>query len=138
MKPVVIKYGLTLFAFLAVGYPLFVRTTNLQWSFDHTILALNIFPLFGLTAFSLLWLHALSGVFEPWLRQYINFDRFVHYTSLIILASIILHPLLLFLSLEFRILDVFSYYDATYIWLAIIGWILIITYDIGKALRKYN
>ena len=132
----IIKYLIVFFAYLSVLYPLWVRVKTIQWTFDPGLLALNIFPLFGLTAFCLLWLHAISGSFEPWLRTLFDFDRFVHITATIILICIISHPLLLLAGLEFKINNIFLYYSAKYIWLAVIAWLLLITYDIGKALKK--
>ena len=81
--------------------------------------------------------HAISGVVEPWLRKHFVFDRFVHITVTSILISIILHPLLLLASLGFHFSSIFLYGER-YIWSAIIGWCLLITYDIGKALKRYN
>ena len=118
-------------------YPLWVRFENMSWSPGMSIFG-ALFPFFGLLAFSLLWLHAMAGVFEPWLRKHINFDSFVHHTSLVILISIIAHPILLLVSLKFKIGNIFLIYDPLYIWLAIIGWLLLITYDIVKPLRKYE
>jgi len=138
MNKIITKYFIIFFAWLTVLYPLLVRIKTLQWSLNIEVLSLSIFPLFGLTAFSLLWLHSISGVFENWLRKYINFDRFVQITSTIILICIIAHPLILLIGLDFNFSNVFLYYGAKYIWLAIIAWLLLITYDIGKALKKYN
>lgn len=124
------------FGYLAVLYPLWVRAHTLQFAFDMTLLP-NVFPLFGLAAFSMLWLHAISGVFEEWLRQHINFDRFVQITATLILWCIILHPLLLLFMLRFNTSDLFLAYGTTYITLGIIGWLLLITYDITKPLKKH-
>ncbi len=137
MNKKIINYFITAFAYLAVLYPLWVRIGSLDWALNATLLP-NLFPVFGLAAFAMLWLHSISGVFEPWLRKYINFDRFVHDTSFLILVCIILHPLLLLASLRFSFHELFLYGEAKYIWLAIIGWFLLITYDIGKALKKYD
>jgi hypothetical protein len=54
------------------------------------------------------------------------------------LISIILHPLLLLLIFRFNIGDIFLSYDNLYLWLGIIGLLLLLTYDIGKALKKYQ
>lgn len=137
MNNKVTKYLILAFGYLAVLYPLWVRIESLQWGFDSTLLP-NLFPLFGLAAFSLLWLHSISGVFEPWLRKYINFDKYVHDTSILILICIIAHPLLLLISLGFNVSSVYAIYGVKYIWFAIIGWCLLITYDIGKALKRYD
>src|SRR3989344_2868338 len=130
------KYIIYAIGFLAVTYPLGVRWQNSPIAFGSGFLE-TLFPYFGLLAFTLLWIHSMLGVFEPWLRKYISFDKFVDITAVIILVSIILHPLLLLMSVKFNISNVFLYYGATYIWFAIIAWILLITYDIGKALKGY-
>jgi len=132
---VAVKSFLTLFSLFAVGYPLWVRFSNTTWT-PGTDLLPNLFPFFGLLAFSMLWLHAISGVFEPWLREQINFDRFVHVTSIIILISIILHPLLLLIMMGSNFFQIFS--GGIYVWLGLIGFLLLITYDIGKLLNKYD
>ena len=137
MNKIIIKYGIYTTGWLAILYPLFIRAQNVSWSLGQNEPAL-LFPFFGLLMTSLLWLHAISGAFEPWLRKYISFDQFVHLTASVILISIIAHPLLLLVSLDFNINNVFIYYGTKYIWLAIIAWLLLIIYDIGKALKKYN
>ncbi len=137
MQATLIKYLILLFGYLAVLYPVGIRVSSLSWAIDSTLIP-NLFPAFGLAAFSILWLHALSGVFEPWLRRYIDFDSFVRNTSLLVLIFIILHPLLLFINFNFNFNDIFSNYGARYIWFAIFGWMLLITYDIGKLLKKYD
>ena len=135
MNKTATKSLLVLFSLLAVGYPLWVRSSHTIWVLDSTFLA-NLFPFFGLLAFSLLWLHAISGVFESWLREQINFDRFVRATSIIILISIILHPLLLLIMMGPAFTQII--YGGKFVWLGIIGWLLLITYDIGKLLNKYD
>jgi len=130
---ILVKSFLVLFSIAAVGYPLWVRWSDTTWAFDSTFLP-NLFPFFGLLAFSLLWLHAISGVFEPWLREQINFDRFVRVTSIIILVSIILHPLLLLIMMGSAFTQII--YGGKFVWFGIIGWLLLITYDIGKLLNK--
>lgn len=136
MNKVIIKCCIVIFAYLAVLYPLWINIGNISWSFSLTSV-FNLFPLFGLAAFTLLWLHAISGAFEPWIRKYIDFDQFVQNTSVAILFCIILHPLLLLIPLGFNFTRVFGY-GYFYIWLGIIGWLLLITYDIGKVFRKHS
>ncbi|MEK7138259.1 MAG: hypothetical protein AAB787_01995 [Patescibacteria group bacterium] len=130
----IIGYGFRIFSGLAVLYPLSMVIAERKWVFDSTFLP-SLFPLFGILAFVLLWLHAISGAFEPWLRKYIDFDQFVQNTSLVIFVCIILHPLLLLIPVSFNSTPIFTY-GSLYIWLAIIGWLLLITYDIGKLLKK--
>lgn len=130
----IIKYCILIFACLAVLYPLWVNIGNISWFFSLTVI-FNLFPLFGLAAFTLLWLHAISGAFEPWLRKYIDFDQFVWITSILIFICIILHPLILLINVGFNFSPIFLYGKLS-IWLAIIGWLLLIVYDIGKLLKK--
>lgn len=126
-------------SYLAVGYPLWVRYAEISWSLDLDSILYNLFPGFGLLAFSLLWLHSISGVFEPWLRNNFNFDRFVYQTAILIFISIIAHPLLLLMLIDFKFEQLFSSASVFYIRLGLIGWLLLITYDIGKILkRKYE
>jgi hypothetical protein len=122
---------------LAVLYPLWVRISSLDWALDITLLS-NLFPLFGIIAFVIMWLHVVPAVFEPWLNKYIDFRQFVKTTTTIVLVSIILHPLLLLILLGFNLSDLFFYGESRYIWLAIVGWLLLITYDIGKALKRFD
>ncbi|KKU22496.1 MAG: hypothetical protein UX31_C0001G0014 [Candidatus Nomurabacteria bacterium GW2011_GWA1_46_11] len=131
------KTWLAVFALVAVGLPVWTRVGSLGWQSRPDIIP-NLFPVFGLLAFSLLWLHALSGVFEPWLRRQINFDKFVDSTSLVILISIILHPLLAWANVNFSFKDLFAYGEARAIWLGIFGLLLLLTYDVGKFLKKYK
>lgn len=137
MNQKIIRYLIILFGWVAVLYPLWVRASNLHWAFDATLLP-NLFPLFGLAAGSLLWLHAISGVFEPWLRKHINFDRFVNITATLILWCLILHPLLLLVMLRFNIDELFLFYSPLYLRIGVVAWILLIIYDITKPLKKYN
>lgn len=95
----------------------------------------TLFPLLGIIAFFLLWTHSIIGVFEPWLRKRMDVDAYVHWTSLTILASIVLHPLLLLISIKFDFVSLFSY-NPLPITLGVVGFFLLITYDIGKALRS--
>jgi len=136
MSRTVTRFLLFTFLILTVGYPIYVRISSLAWTIDKTLIG-NLFPIFGLTAFGLLWLHAISGVFEPWLRKQFDFDRYVHVTSIIIFICIILHPLLLFIQLGSNFLQIFVM-GGKYIWLGAIGWLLLITYDVGKYLNKYD
>lgn len=136
MKISLIRYSIIAFTWLAVLYPLWVRMENINWTFNSASLPFALFPFFGLAAFALLWLHAISGVFEPQLRTYFDFDRYVHITSMLILLCLIAHPLLLIIGMGAEFTKLFS--GGKYIWLAIIGWLLLITYDIGKALQRYD
>jgi len=136
MNKNIIRFILLIFLLVAVGYPLWVGISANNWANNNNFLR-NIFPLFGLLAVSLLWIHSLCGVFEEWLKKYINFDLFINITATIILLSIILHPLLLFAIVRFdlnRIATIFS--RNFFIWLAAFALLLLLTYDAGKLLKK--
>jgi hypothetical protein len=100
---------------------------------------LEIFPIFGLIAFVLLWTHTILGVFEPWLhtRWPRLFDGYVHWSAVTILVCIILHPLLLLIALNFSLADVLAI-NSPYVLFGVIGWCLLIIYDITKPFRRYN
>lgn len=127
------KKIITLVATVAVVLPIWAHIRNVSWS-DSSLL-LNLFPIFGLLAFTLLWLHSMSGVFEEYLRRLYNFDFFVHWSSLVILVSFVLHPLLLLILIDFDIFGLFEGHSLP-LWLGVIGFVLLLTYDIGKALKK--
>ena len=136
MKNKIIRYTIIALAWIAVLYPLWMRIGSLPWIFNKSLLT-NLFPLFGILAFTLLWLHSVAGAFESFLRRYINFDWFVHITASIIFWCILLHPLLLLVSLDFNISNLFFYYGVKFVLLGIIGWLLLLTYDVSKALKKH-
>lgn len=132
------RYAIIAFGWLAVLYPVYYRFKHYGLPFNENFFYV-FFPYLGLIAFSTLWLHSISGVFEPWLRKYINFDRYVYLTSTLIFICIIFHPLLPLLQVGLNFTSLFLIYGAAYIWFAIAGWLLLITYDIGKFLKKrYN
>lgn len=122
-------------ATLAVALPIIVHIRNVSWQ-DSSLL-IGIFPIFGLLAFTLLWLHSISGVFEEWLREKFDFDAFVHWSAWVILVSIILHPLLLLILVDFQFLAIFEGHVLE-IGLGLAGLILLLTYDVGKSLKKYE
>jgi hypothetical protein len=128
------KKLIALGAVAAVLAPIGVHIRNVAWA-DSSLLA-AIFPVFGLLAFTLLWLHSISGVFEERLRKMFDFDAFVRWTALAILASIILHPLLLLFLIQFKVGLLFQGHSAP-IWLGVIGLVLLLTYDIGKMLKGH-
>jgi hypothetical protein len=122
-------------ACLAVILPIAIHIKDASW--ENSSLIANVFPIFGLMASTLLWLHAISGVFEEWLRKHFDFDAFVYWTALLILVSIISHPLLLLILIRFNIVDLIAEHPQG-ISLGIVGFVLLITYDLGKFFRKYD
>ena len=116
---------------------MWIGVSGRYWTLGPELLS-NIFPLLGILAFTLLWLHSISGVFESWLRKYFDFDQFIYTTSTLIFISFVLHPFLLLIYSDFSFTRVFSYADMRYLWLGVIGFLLLITYDIGKFLKNHN
>jgi hypothetical protein len=123
-------------ACVAVLYPVFVWYSGTQGSLNTPSPA-EIFPVFGLIAFSTMWLHVVGGALKSPLEKYFDFEKFVHWSSYIVLLSLILHPLLFFIAIGFRNLGfLWSFSASKLIWLAIAGWLLLITYDLGKIFKK--
>lgn len=129
------KYIIITLSYLSVLGPVWMGAKDLSWGLNSTLTA-NLFPLFGLAGFAMLWLHMVGAGLEPWLRKYIDFKKFVNNTSTIILILIVLHPLLLLVSFGFNVSAVFQNYSFLYLLLGIIGWLLLLTYDIGRALKR--
>ena len=88
-------------SFLALAYPALVWYLRADLVFDET-LALNLFPAFGLLAFTIMWLHVVGGALRSWLEKHIDFGKFVSKSSVAVLVLIILHPLFLFLGVGVR------------------------------------
>lgn len=135
MNKTTVKIVLTVFGYLAVLYPAWVRIASLNWQINSALIS-NLFPLFGLLAFTFLWLHVVGAALEPWLNRFINFEGFINKTTNFILVFIILHPFLLFLTFDFSLANIFITYQALYIKLGIAGWLLLITYDVSKWLKR--
>jgi len=74
---------------------------GLKWTFDGNAgLVYQVFPLFGLLAFSIMWSHYTASVF----RQIKGVDKkvlntYFQITSLLVLVAILLHPSLLWFQL---------------------------------------
>lgn len=120
---------------VAVLYPLLTVISARNWSLDDTIIY-NLFPIFGVLAFTILWLHVISGVFEERLKELINFDLYVRRTAWIVFVGIIMHPLLALFAFDFSFWNIFDVYGRLPIFLAITAWFLLITYDIGRLLQQ--
>lgn len=129
---VMIKKLIMLGSATAVLVPILAYIRNVDWAASSLPQAL--FPVFGLLAFMLLWLHSISGVLEDWLRERFDLDSFIHWTALIILVSMLLHVSIILMLAKFNIPMLLS--GGWSIWLGLLGLILLLTYDIGKPLRK--
>ena len=133
-----VKYLISFGAFLAVFYPLFVWYGRVggSLSLDAT-LALNVFPAFGLLAFAVMWLHVVGGAMRDALEKHFNFQKFVDLSSIVVLVSLLFHPLLLVAGIGVRNFGlVFDYNDPKYIWLAIFAWFILVGYDVLKRFKK--
>ncbi len=133
------RYLISSVAFLAVSYPLFVWYERVGSNLTpEGILPVNLFPAFGLVAFSIMWLHIVGGALRVWLEKYFNFERFVDISSIAVLLFIILHPLSLLIAVGIRNFGlIFEYNNPKYIWLAIIAWFILVGYDVLKRFRKH-
>lgn len=72
---------------------------GIRWQFSN-LSTYRIFPLLGLLAFSLMWVHYVMSA----LRQYLKIDKqvlhtYFEVTSILVLAAILLHPGLLWWQL---------------------------------------
>jgi hypothetical protein len=135
MKNKLIKYAIIFFSWVVVVYPLLMAVQNRVWAWDETLLA-NIFPLFGLAAYSILWLHVVGPAVESWIDRYVNFRRFLDQTSPFILVFMLLHPLIVLYLVKFDLN--FLRTGGPYIQLGLVGLVLLLTFDIGELLRRKN
>lgn len=126
------KTLITLFAWLAVLVPVLTHLVRADWKGS---LVQALFPAFGLLAASLLWLHAMSGVWEEKLVRMFDFDRFVQWTASLILFSIVAHPLLLLILVKFDFGLLFGSWNWPLMF-GVFGFLLLISYDITKPFRK--
>ena len=127
-------------SFVVVFFPLYIWFTE-SVLFNNSFSFVDIFPAFGLIAFSVMWLHIIGGSFKTKLSIYFDFEKFVSVSSKIVLISLILHPLLFLIFLwqmenPLGLLDYVGQNNAYLIWLAIIAWLIFISYDIVKKYQK--
>jgi hypothetical protein len=122
-----------LFSIFVVAYPIWTSAGRLTWSREFILP--NLFPIFGLLAFGLLWLHVVGAAFEPWLKKYINFNNFIESTSTLILINMILHPLLVLYLADWNIGLILS---SWYVRLGLVGLGLLLTYDVGRWLNNHD
>ena len=135
MNQKLIKWTIVLGACAVVLVPLGFHIVNTSWNTGSLIS--TTFPMLGLLAASLMWLHTVSGALEEWLKQYVDLDYFSHWSSWLILVSFVLHPLLFLILIKFDVASLFSYQPRAFLF-GFLGFFMLITYDIGRALKKYN
>ena len=71
---------------------IYVWGNNLQWQLS-TIKAFDLFPIFGLVAFSLMWSHYIvSAVRQYWGINKQTLNTYIEVTSLLVLVAICAHP----------------------------------------------
>ncbi|MFA6095120.1 MAG: hypothetical protein WC757_04555 [Candidatus Paceibacterota bacterium] len=127
------KLSIKLFGSVVIIFPIIAWYQNATFS-SNVSTFLNTAPVLGLIAFSIMWLHITGSAFRTFLEKYMDFDRFVGQSSNIVLILIILHPLLIVINVGFK--NFLNYSLSTYIWLGIIGFLMLITYDIQKILSR--
>ncbi|MDP2705523.1 MAG: hypothetical protein U1D31_03580 [Patescibacteria group bacterium] len=135
-----IQYTISLGALAAVFYPIFVWFGNSDLSWNKTVV-FEIFPVLGLIAFSIMWLHIVGGPFREKLEQYFDYKKFMTISSIVVLICIVLHPLLIYVG--FWLIGVkgsgFTYApgDKQYlVWFAIVAWLIFVAYDILKKFKN--
>ena len=140
-KRKLVKYMLFGGASLAVLYPIWVWFDAANLTLDSMVL-FDVFPMFGLIAFSIMWLHIVGGAFREKLEKYFDFDKVVAVSSMLVLGSIILHPLIHFIALIVnRGVSIFGYVTngkEYLIWIAVIAWLIFVGYDILKKFKNRN
>lgn len=124
------------FSLFVLLCPIFIWFRNEDFASNPVSLS-AIFPMLGLCAFTIMWLHVVGSTFETQLKEYINFEKFVGYSSFVVLVLILLHPTLFLFSVGFSALGgIFFSGNPTLYWLAVIGWCMLITYDLRKLFHK--
>ncbi len=111
-----------------------------SWNFE-SVSVYQIFPLLGLTAFSLMWAHYVAAA----LRQHSGLDKAVlkqyfEITSAVVLVCILLHPALLEWQLwrdglGFPPSSLKAYVGVTgywAIWLGLTAWLIFISYELRR------
>lgn len=132
------KFLIVSFACLAVGYPLYVWAKSVVFRTDPIFL-FDLFPAFGIIAFTIMWLHVVGSPFRAWLDTMFDFQKFVNASSAVVLVSLFAHPLILYIALYLQ--GGGSPYDyaprhAKYlITFAIVAWFIFIGYDLAKKFK---
>jgi len=132
MNKLFLRRALYFLSLLAVGFPIWVWYDNayLVWG---KVALFEVFRVFGLVAFSVMWLHIVGGAYKKKLSRLINWQRFVNVSSMIVLISLILHPGLMLVALissgEGSPFDYVGSGSTFLIWSAIIAWIVFVAYD---------
>ena len=132
MKSFFVGRALGLIALVALGTPLYVwlQNTNLVW--DSSLL-MSIFPVLGLMAFTIMYLHIIGRPFAEQLEQIIPWKSLERTSSYLVLILIVLHPVLRFLYYVKEGLSLIPTGNLVLpLSLGFIGFLMLITYDLGK------
>ena len=129
MGKFLIRLGLAVVSALVIGYPLTVWYANVSLTLDQTLLV-SLFPAIGLVAFTIMYLHILGRPFKHMLEHYVDFDIFERISSYVVLVAVLLHPAL---RTVFLLMNDISISFTLPLVLGIIGFFMLITYDLGKA-----
>jgi len=89
-------FGLIALHFVVLGLAYYSWGTIYGW-WPHT--AYDLFPLLGLLAFSLMWIHYVAAAVNRFYHSAFNLKKYFAYTGYAVLALIILHPGILIYSL---------------------------------------
>ncbi|MEO5691378.1 MAG: hypothetical protein ABIQ64_04280 [Candidatus Saccharimonadales bacterium] len=122
---------------------IYIWGEQLNWSLDN-VGALTIFPLFGLIAFSLMWVHYVSGFIRDTWFPGASTKRSFTITSTAVLALILLHPALLIAQLYRQgsglppgsYTDYVSSADVMFVSLGVIGLAGLLTFESKRFFGK--
>lgn len=117
---------------------LYYWLSGLNWDLSKLNIA-NIFPLFGLLAFSIMWLHLMVAWYKRYNPQVYDYRKFFRQTSNLVLVFIILHPLLLIirsLSLDIKPLEYAGLTNQPFILMGTTALVIFLVYDVVDRLRS--
>ena len=73
---------------------LYYWLTGVNWNINN-LTVINTFPIFGLLAFNIMWLHLMIAWYRRYNPDKFNYKKFFRQTSNLVLALIIIHPMLI-------------------------------------------
>lgn len=133
-----LKITLIIFSLFVVLFPIYIWYLNADFVWDKLVL-FEVFPVFGLIAFSVMWLHIVGGAFRRQLESAVDFQKFVDISSAVVLVALLLHPILLFIALNSSgTLDPYIYVtsgDEYLITIAFVAWFVFVGYDVLKKFK---
>jgi len=124
--------------FPAVGLAIVRWVDSLDWESGQEITGLDIFPLLGLLAFTIMWWHFLVG-FVAQVFGISRMRRLHLYSGYLVFILILMHPILLLSSLSPLGISVFEYVapgQGGYIVLGYLSLSAFLLYDLARWLRE--